>query len=461
MVLVMLLVITTLIGTVMLVYLAQYRFVRRDVHRQQAIYTAEAAVHAALARFEDDPSWRANGAAIDVLNSEPSPRVWVRAYGGYLQIRAEASHGKVSASVLALFGQEPPGEFEHAVILGDTTTALTLTGRTEITGDVVTGPRGVRAAPLRRRPFTGRLRGEVQRVDGEPLPPYDGHLFEETVDRFERYLEGLPEALPRVPVPVPSEDEGREARARIEEERVFSDSLRILWAGDEASLAEADSALLRTPVLILSRGDLTVTGALRLAPGSLLLAGGTLRIAGPLTGDDCVLFGERVEIDGGARLSGQVLARRAIKVQGGSALRYPSVLFVDGSAFVGPAEDRIEIQDAAVHGTVVYPPHAEGGRDERVRVVLSEASRVRGSVYNGRRTEAAGRIEGTLLTAQTYFFSSPASYVNWLNGPTIDRPARPGAYVLPALFERPRMRAIAWTVSGTGAPRVSDTLTTP
>ncbi len=465
MVLVMLVVVTTLTGTVMLVYLAQHRFVVRDMERLQAVYAAEAAVYAAVDRFEADPAWRADQETLEIAGITQNARslpgaptvatgtrvpqltVTARALGGYLQVHATAEQGHARATVQALFGQEPFEPFEHAVVFGDTTTALVLAGRTQVTGGILTGLKGVRTAPLRRHPFTGAFRGRVHRRR-DPLPELDSRLFAETVERFEGYLAMLPDSLSRFP-------EVWTGGGSMAEERLFADSLALLQAGDGTVLSEADSALLAHPVFLVAAGDVTLTGAVRLAPGSTVVVGGVLRIPGALLADDCMLFADRVLVSGPSELSGQILARRAIELDGGAYLRDPSVVYIAAEGTRGPREDRIEIGRAVVDGTVVYPPYesrsqVEGAppRGEPTRVVLGTQSRVRGSVYNARKTEAEGQVAGTLLTHETYLYESPVSYQGWLSSPVLDREARPDPYVLPLVFPR-RSRAVPlhWTES--------------
>ena len=56
--LVMITVVSVLIGAVVALHLAQYRFIRRDAHRLQARYAAEAGVYLAVDSLQRNPFWR-------------------------------------------------------------------------------------------------------------------------------------------------------------------------------------------------------------------------------------------------------------------------------------------------------------------------------------------------------------------------------------------------------------------
>ena len=72
--LVLITVMTVLIGAVLALQSAQYRFIRRDAHRQQARYAAEAGIYVALDSLQQRPYWHPNKVRIPLPDGQESRR---------------------------------------------------------------------------------------------------------------------------------------------------------------------------------------------------------------------------------------------------------------------------------------------------------------------------------------------------------------------------------------------------
>ena len=134
--LVMITMVAVLIGAVVALHLAQYRFIRRDAHRLQARYAAEAGVYIAIDSLQRNPFWRPTQAVMN-LPEEQASRVTVEPFGGFLFIRSEALYRRSRSTVRAFVGEVPPADFHNAVYLWDTESSMHVAGTTRITGDIV------------------------------------------------------------------------------------------------------------------------------------------------------------------------------------------------------------------------------------------------------------------------------------------------------------------------------------
>lgn len=431
--LIILTVLSTLLGTVLMVFIAQYRFIRRDTHRTQAQYVAEAGVYEAVARLQHDPLWR----SADTLLALPFGRsaiVNVEAFGGYILVRSKAQQGHSQATVRALIGEEPPARADNAIVLWDTESSLNVAGKARVKGDIIVGERGVTESAFKSEPFTGEVEGTVYPIPELEAPFFAASVLEETLLQASAYLTHPPVTG---------------ARERPYARRILADVLPstnpVHFTTGNRVLTPGDSVLLREPVTVISTGNLSLSGPLAFEPTSLFVAGDTLFVEAGVSGIEGVFVGEKaVVIRDTAPLSGHFFSRRRLDVHGHTYLDYPSVLYVAGDAANEGGGIRIRDQ-AIVNGTVVHPPLAESPHQHAGRIRIDEDATVRGLVFNGHETEVHGRILGSVLTHQFYFFVSPTNYINWLRDATIDRTARPLAMLVPLQFQAaPRLRVLRW-----------------
>ena len=407
----------TVVGAFALVLLAERRLVVREVQKAQAAYAAEAGLHAALVRLAADAAWRPAGARIDVGRGVPEDtsrvraRIWVRPYGAYLQVASHVDVGRQSGRAVALVGREPPEAFGAAVVLGDPDGRLVLAGDATVEGPIWTGPSGWDTGTLSRRPFSGAVRGDHRTVDESPLPSLDASAFVETLDRLTRAVAASDSAV-------------------VEAEAPFGPGVAVVRPGGTV-LRAADLEGLEGPLVILRDGDLELAGPLRLSPGTAVAATGTLS-ATAASGRDLLLVADRVRVRGG-ELQGQALGRREVTVDGGTRWRHPSVLYAHDPP-VRLGEGGLVVNDAWIDGMVVTPERAERGppsAGEPAGLVVNEGGTVRGAVYAGRRAEVSGRVWGTLLAQQFFFYRSPSTYANWLADAEVRVGERPDGLVVP------------------------------
>ena len=406
----------TVVGAFALVLLAERRLVVREVQATQGAYAAEAGVQVALARLAADASWRPAGVHADVGRGVPTDtsrvraRIWVRPYGAYLQVASHAAVGRQSGRAVALVGREPPEAFEAAVVLGDLDGRLVLAGDATIDGPIWTGPSGWDTGTLSRRPFSGAVRGDHRVVERNAMPSLDASAFVETLDRLTRAVAAPDSAV-------------------IEAESPFTPGVVVVRPG--AALHATDLDGFDGPLVILRDGDLELAGPLRLPSGTAVAATGTLS-ATDASGRDLLLVADRVRVRGG-ELQGQVLGRREVSVGGGTRWRHPSVLYAHEPP-VRAGEGGLVVNDAWIDGMVVTPERAERGppsAGEPAGLVVEEGGTVRGAVYAGRRAEVSGRVWGTLLARQFFFYRSPSTYVDWLADAEVRVGERPDGLVVP------------------------------
>lgn len=434
--LVLIAVLTILVSSIWALYLTQYRFLRRDAHRLQARYGAEAGVYWAIDSLQKNPMWTTPGYDLSLPGDQRS-RLTIEPFGGYIFIRSESHYRRSRSVVRVLVGEAPPVAFDHAVTMWDGTSSLQVAGDTHIRGDVVVGRRGLEQSTYRRRRFTGDVDGTVHAVDDMEPPFFDEAFLQRSVTMLDSLIDAAA-AL----------DGGEEDR----HERVpywMPTANPTYVVTDDLVLTEADSALFSGPVTVVAQGNLILRGTLDVKRGSILLGGNGLFLEGGVRGRGGLFYGRTgVRIEGAVRCGGQFLSRRFVHVGASAYLVYPSMLYVTGEAIAEGRTIWLEA-GAAVNGTVVHPPVSPEPDIPRGRVVIEDGALVRGGLYNAHETEFHGTLLGSLLTYQFYFYESPTSYVNWMKDSRVDVSERPIQYLVPLQFrEAPELVAFHWDVHG-------------
>ncbi len=430
-VLAIVLVLTVLLGVAAAMHVARYRFVRRDVHRVQARYLAEAGVYTAMDSLQRDPRWRVLDAPLSLPGCDRC-EVTVAGYGAFLLVRSVAVRAGSRYTARAIIGETPPPAFRSAIYLWDSQSSLNVAGTTYIRGDIVVGERGLVESTFKGRRFEGRVEGSVTE-SAETRPAFlDLHQFEEATSTFERWLRA------------PDVSATPEPRSYLPAHHLPSDN-RIWHVSGDLMLDATDQSHFTMPITVAATGRLVVEGPLHLSPGTVLAAGEELVIHGEVTGREGLYYGRRgVDIGPGVRLAGQVFSPAAIRVHGDAYMHEPSVLFVSGAA--ASQGGGIVLEDSVVvDGTVVHAPVEPLPVDHRGRVTVQAGARVRGAIYNALETELHGVLAGSLVGYQLFFYETPTNYVNWLRDATVDAEARPVTFALPVGFsDAPRFVVIAW-----------------
>lgn len=428
-------VLTVLAGTVLAVFAAQYRFIRRDVHRLQARYLAEAAVYVALDSLQRNPLWRTDRVVV-ALPGEATAEVAVAAFGGYVLVRAVAQRRRSRFTLRAFVGEVPPVAFRNALYVWDTASSLNVAGTTVVRGDVVVGGRGVETSAYKGRSFRGVVDGAVFATPDLAPPFFDVRPYDDALAWLEARL------VPGVP---PDPEAVSHGEAPYVAARHLPADNPVLWFDGDARVTAADQPRFERPVTVAAAGRLVVEGPLRFEPGTVFAAAGDLVVEGAVAGRGGLFYGRTgVEVGPGVDCAAQVFSRSRVRVYGDAYLRYPSLLYVAGDA--AEQGGAVELADSAVvDGLVLHPPLDPRPAAVRGRVVLQRGTRVRGAVFNALETEVHGIVDGTLLTHRLYFYDAPTSYVNWLLDAAVAVGERPASFAVPLGFsEAPRLAVLAW-----------------
>ncbi|MBD3288909.1 hypothetical protein GF337_08915, partial [candidate division KSB1 bacterium] len=186
-------ILTILALALMGVVTVQSRFIRRDHHRTQARYLAEAGIQKALWYLSGHGGrnirWRAVDSRIQLFDQDYA-QVSVSQWGGYLEITSRAKYKNQTARVTSLVGEKMPDVFNNAVVIGGTDFPLVVCGSNEIIGDVVIGRGGVREGEIKGDKFSGKraVHGQIHINHSPQMPYFDDSFIEASMQKFENMV---------------------------------------------------------------------------------------------------------------------------------------------------------------------------------------------------------------------------------------------------------------------------------
>jgi hypothetical protein len=400
-----------------------------DVARLKACYAAESGVVRVCAAIEhgtipESDLWGGDlqyefegGRAKAVVRVEPWGMFYrVESIGGSLGTHHELS---------ALLGATPVGDLSGALLYAHSSHQLVLTGDVKIRGEVTTGSSGITIGTLRdySTPLQLPVEGQVNTIKGVTLPPLrSGPL--------ERHLSVLRGFINDTLKP----DQGRIILHGSEDiqltAEVISDDVHSVVL-DAGAIVRGDYPDRSKDLTVIVKGDLTIHSSARLRGDYCLVATGTVTIhPGSKIEGGFIVSMKEILIEDGGDICAQCVAP-VIKVEKGSRLRFPSVLYATDPSGVDTATLHLDVKPGSlVEGMIALSTTRDGELSSNL-LKIHPGARVTGVVYSTTRIESDGEITGSMLTNDLYFYEEPTTYLGWLRRGSIDRVNLPAWYSAP------------------------------
>lgn len=416
-VLVISVIIMLFIGAIFSGIILQGRFIQQGVNETKAWYAAEEGVFRFLNMEEGNLTYKTE--ALIPLSSGRSASITATPFGGFWDIRSEVIVSNQSKAVRMLIGNEPIGLTRAAVALGDSTSSLTVTGTTNLNGEVYSFNQTIRQEDFKGVPFRGSINAPTSSIKEEGgMPEFDNSLFSLQEDYFESLFNKS--SLSRF----------SSSFTGVNPSAINQDTL--FFEGDISWESNREVALERE-LLVIVKGNLTINGPYSFAPYTKFVVEDTLLVGGATTGTNLLFYaGQSLQVGGGSRVAAQALTKGEITVRDNAYLLYPSLVYSSKEFSNAGKGEVIDIRDqAVVDGMLIYPLQPNSFNRERLKIRIGPQAIVRGGIYTRGQTELLGTVYGSVLTDQFYFFESPTSYINWLKDVTIDVNQRPEDFILP------------------------------
>ena len=419
-VLIMVLLLTLLMGVLLSIQWMNHKLSHIEMQKIQVRYSAESALYRSLSTFELE-HFAQNG--FQTIHYDTIAgfqcQTDVSEFGGFLQVNSTARNNNLGLHISALVGKTPDTTFNYAIILGDQKTELSITGSTEIHGNILTGPNGTEITEFRGESFSGIIDGEYHTRQTYTLPDvhidYYDRLFKSYINTIKtaglknKKIKGEPISTLRSFI-----------KDSVNQIHIKSDNLHLI----------ADSTLtIPSKTTIIVDGNIEIGEGIEIKPLVRIYVSGTMKVNKGAKINQSLLFTkDSLILDGGA-MSGQFLSTGPIRVNNGVKLKYPSFV-MSSYGKVAQELQNIHIQKGAqVEGTVLF--WLNNGNNYESKVVVDSGSLVRGAVISNMYVELAGSVEGSVITRQFHFYDSPTDYVNWIKEGQVNVNKRPADYTVP------------------------------
>ena len=390
--------------------LSRYAAHQRALNRQGAAWLAETGVSRALTHLTSVS--RGDMLPADTFDTPNGGSVLyvTHPWGVLALVAAEGRQGSQVFHRNALVGSWQADAVAPAVTVGDETLPLTITGRTTVTGNVVSGPVGV---------VEGRLNG-IGAV-------YPNFLRGANIVRPEVCLPAIDTAMLRCFLTALAQDRQRRdivwsgSRVMGEEDRLPAE-LGVIYVENNLILdgvADWPHSQVRT---IVVGGSVDFTGETYLRAPVSIVAGAHIRVGGNAVLDGTLLYAEdSVVFTDSCSFSGAAVSPRLVATRQAAALRFPAVLVT--------YHDRGERDTSVVALCSLRPAeatacafHVDTSASLRQAIVsVDTAAILYGCVLTNGVTDLRGTVFGSVLTEQFIYELPPTTYVNWLRDCRIDR----------------------------------------
>ncbi|WP_409029390.1 hypothetical protein [Gracilimonas sediminicola] len=432
-VLIIIVIVSLFIGVVLSGIYLQNGFIQKDINEVKARYAAEAGIAFFLSEIKYSAVNRDTSIIVTVhdctkvtINAKP--------FGGFLDVESMAMVKGKEKKIRVLAGASKTYPFEYAVVLGDTSSVLMLTGSTQLKGNILTGQIGTRTTDFKGISFSGSLEGEQTQQSGELLSSFNASFIQNQEAVIKNsFKDGKFSSFS-------SNYNGAGNSNAAAEDTLYFDG--------DISWSTRDSISFPKDLIIAVNGNMTLNGNYHFGEFTKLLVRDTLRVGGSVSGEHVLMYaGQSLQVGGAAQFSAQVISGGEIIIRDNAWLTYPSMIYTDQELSTDRQEIIIDIRDnARLDGTIVYPVPTTNFTSGLFRFRVSDQAVVRGGVYTLGQTELEGTVLGSVLTQQFYFYESPSSYINWLKDAEVDFSGRPENYVVPLGFsEHPKYQMVDWS----------------
>jgi Na+-transporting NADH:ubiquinone oxidoreductase subunit NqrC len=432
-VLIIIVVVSLFIGVMLSGIYMQNQFIQQDINEVKARYLAEAGIASFLSEFRYSSN---TGDTSLIITVHDSMQISINAkpFGGFLDVESKATVKGKEKIIRVLAGASRTYPFEYAVVLGDTNSVLMLTGSTRLKGNVLTSQIGTQTTDFKGISFSGSMEGEQIQQSGALLPKFDASFIKTQEEVIQNSFEGG-----KFSSFTSNYNGNGNSNAGVGDTLYFDYS--VSWSSQ-------DSVSFPKDLTIAVNGNLTLNGNYYFGAFTKLLVRDTLRVGGSISGEHILMYaGQSLQIGGGTQLSVQAISGGGIIIRDNAYLTYPSLIYTDQELSPVRQEIIIDIRDnTKVDGTVIYPVQTTNVTSGLFRVRVSGRAVVRGGIYTLGQTELEGKVLGSVLTQQFYFYESPSSYINWLKDADVDFSGRPEDYVMPIGFsEHPDYQILDWS----------------
>ncbi|PCI94571.1 MAG: hypothetical protein COB15_13700 [Flavobacteriales bacterium] len=325
---------------------------------------------------------------VDLFNDEEHKvSIEKKYWGAFYILSSEAKWRNKSASKSALIGANINEGEEIALYLADQNKPLSLTGRTQITGNCYLPKAGVKRAYIEGKSFVGnKLINGTKYNSNKTLPPINKELINENLKNF-----------------FPKES--------------INDSLM-----DYELFLDQDSIInsFQNKTLVLY-SPLTINLSKKVIEGNIIIKSDKQIVVNKsaiIT--NAILYSKGIVIQKGVKGTMQIFAQDSVIIEDNCQLHYPSVIALIGQGSSTIARKLIVGEKVLVKGSVFL--HNENfDRKNQAIVSIGKETEITGQVYSSELLELKGGIIGGVFCKKLILKTPSSVYENHLMDAVINR----------------------------------------
>ncbi len=368
-------------------------------------------------------------------------RVSAEPWGVFLLVTSEGRFQHVMYRRTAITAARPTGDLAKALVFANADHQLVFAGNSFIKGDIVVGSPGITTGTLSGVTTTGNaaVEGSVLRKPSPAVSPYDSTLLFSELHYYKNLLSGCRDM-----------DENNSHAIVYSPGSTFSSGLgkipdsvnMVVVQGD---LVVTDSSVRRgAPLSVVVLGRVFIRDRASVAGPLSIISSKNIVISDAAAVDQAILFSlDSVQVGENISFSAQIISP-VICVQRGSVGRYPSVLLSYGAEDESRPQRVVLNGNARIEGAVMLLQNGNKMNQEDI-VQLDAAALVVGVLYSQGTTTLDGRVVGTVITTDFFFYQTPTKYNGWLRTGSIDRKLLPQDFLMPVGFSsNPQLDVLEW-----------------
>ena len=409
-VLLVLIVLLTILLSVMTYALSRYGYHRRAQFELASSHLADASVQHYLQHsvstemYPDSISWSSPDGGLMSCYSSP--------WGAYRMIRAVGKSGAVETTRLYLVGSSPGRLFSNAIVAGDESQPLVVSGHVHVAGDIITGPQGV----IRGRyegesaPDESFLNGSTNIEGVVVLPQIDSNLLSV-------YLSDVSARLVHADLSIGTTHICDSADNSMPHSytNVIAESDLVLEGAHWSITDRIFSVGARADIDI--QGNSVVDGLIEMSCEHSIHIGDSASLnMAVLWAQDSIIIG------GNAVFSGTAICPGTIVVKDDAHLKYPALLVSYNHTIEAEPGAAIQIRSHQVcEGSIVSCFNSPDQYNRDATIYIDTSCVLLGCILTPSKVDVRGNVWGSIVAEQFVFIQPPATYTNWIRNARIDR----------------------------------------
>jgi cytoskeletal protein CcmA (bactofilin family) len=414
----------------------QQKFVNRKYNFLRAKYCAQGGMNIKISEMEKEPSthgWFYGDDRTLHLSSWDSCQIITEPWGGFLHLVSRASRYDQSYSLQAILGLASSKFYFPAIVINPKYPTLVISGNTRISGDIRTGPAGLRRGSLPGIPDPGKssLSGRIKKALTDYRPQinrlYISQLFNNWKKYYNRPAHNFSDLI---------SGEGN----LIDLPAKTGEKMPLITVGHD--VLNLKNWQIKGPAVLITEEKLTINCELRIKNFVQILGQGSIILAGNCIFTDVIVYSPAsIQVKDIGKFEGQIFSEKEIIFSENMHVEYPGLFLVYSSDSEGSL--RID-SNSEVTGWFFYveqDPEKKSGI-VRPNILISENSIVNGLVYCDRSSSLQGKVNGIIISDHFLLEKSPAKYYNWIFSGQVNRNDFMEAFTLPIFMKMQKFQLI-------------------